>query len=209
MYHDPDNEADTTLVVHPAADQDIDMQSIADKQDDHGMENVELQETVVGEIPMTGTHLASQSMLTSPHEINDLVLRTSGRDIVPHGHDETAIVPVRTRHHHHPWVLLGIQLPTPEEFDDDVDQRIVPAPRLKRPRRDGYLLKCALNAQERDDVVIPQQYDEALQSPEANEWKMAIEAGFPAHRTNVTWNITRPPANASIIGSKWVFRLKT
>ncbi|OWY98282.1 reverse transcriptase [Phytophthora megakarya] len=37
---------------------------------------------------------------------------------------------------------------------------------------------------------------------------MAMEAGFTAHRTNATWNITRPPANANIIGSNWVFSLK-
>ncbi|RAW28317.1 hypothetical protein PC110_g15305 [Phytophthora cactorum] len=183
IQHDSvsDDEDDSAVAIEPTVDRDVDMVSVVAEQDDHVMEDVGAPE------PSTSPVVAHEPPIALPpsSDVGELVLRTNGREIIPHERNETAIVPVRTRQHLHPRVLPDVPLPAPEDLDEDYLKLVArnsAASRVKRPQRD-------------EDLLTLQSGDGLL--------KLSSE-----HRINATWNITRPPANANIIGSKWVFSLK-
>lgn len=59
-------------------------------------------------------------------------------------------------------------------------------------------------------VVIPQTYEEALNSPESSEWKQAIFSELMSIEENNTWNVVDKPQDklVNIVSSKWVFTVK-
>lgn len=54
--------------------------------------------------------------------------------------------------------------------------------------------------------IEPKTYSEAMQGKNSNKWKDAIAEELKAHERNKTWELS--PANKSIIGCKWVFKIK-
>lgn len=58
------------------------------------------------------------------------------------------------------------------------------------------------------DIAIPNTYEEAMSSPQANNWKEAIQEELNSLEKNKTWDLVLPPESANIIGSKWVFKVK-
>ncbi|OWZ08870.1 polyprotein [Phytophthora megakarya] len=57
-------------------------------------------------------------------------------------------------------------------------------------------------------VDVPQNYAEAMTSPDAGRWKDAIRDELRAHIRNHTWDIVTRPPGVKVIGFKWVFALK-
>lgn len=58
--------------------------------------------------------------------------------------------------------------------------------------------------------IEPDTYDEAVQSEHGTEWKRAIEEELQSLDENDTWEIIdRPKDCKNVVGSKWVFKLKT
>jgi hypothetical protein len=90
-----------------------------------------------------------------------------------------------------------------EHDDTHVNESSGEEPESKRPRLDdGY--EIALSA-----VEAPQLYEEAMNSPEATQWKEAVHAEIRSHIHNHTWDIVRWPPGVKVIGHKWVFAIKT
>jgi hypothetical protein len=58
------------------------------------------------------------------------------------------------------------------------------------------------------DVVEPQSINEALKSPEKDEWKIAMNREYDSLMLNETWDIVSLPPGRKAIGCKWVFKLK-
>ncbi|CAK1579746.1 unnamed protein product [Parnassius mnemosyne] len=57
------------------------------------------------------------------------------------------------------------------------------------------------------ELSLPQTYDEAIQSPQKNEWSQAIREELSAHEENNTWSaVTR--AGQRTLTTKWVFAIK-
>lgn len=54
----------------------------------------------------------------------------------------------------------------------------------------------------------PISIEEALESPEAGEWKKTMREEIDALISNKTWTIVERPKDKRVIGSKWVLRTK-
>src|ERR1700744_1420584 len=58
-------------------------------------------------------------------------------------------------------------------------------------------------------IAIPQSYEQALESPESNEWIKAIENEKKSIDSNKTWELKPRPNGIRTLKSKWVFKLKS
>ncbi len=54
----------------------------------------------------------------------------------------------------------------------------------------------------------PQSWQEAMERPDAEKWRLAAEAEFQSLQRNDTWDLVKLPAGCKAVTSKWVFRLK-
>jgi hypothetical protein len=55
----------------------------------------------------------------------------------------------------------------------------------------------------------PTNYEEAVQLPEAAQWRTAMETELCTLEENSTWELVpRPPKPTNIVTSKWVFKTK-
>ena len=64
------------------------------------------------------------------------------------------------------------------------------------------------NAASTSDHVEPQTYEEALASPQAAEWKLAMNEELASLHANDTWTLEKQPAGVKPIPVKWVFKIK-
>lgn len=55
----------------------------------------------------------------------------------------------------------------------------------------------------------PTTYNEAINGPDADLWRMAMDEEIAALAANNTWELTAPPANTKIIPTRWVYKIKT
>lgn len=59
-----------------------------------------------------------------------------------------------------------------------------------------------------DDLIqVPDSYSEAIKSPQADQWKLAMDAEVAALHTNNTWNLA-PKPEGKILRGRWVYRIK-
>ena len=54
----------------------------------------------------------------------------------------------------------------------------------------------------------PQSYEEALRSPDASEWKLAMDEEIASLQANGTWDLEEQPFGVKAIPVKWVFKIK-
>lgn len=77
-----------------------------------------------------------------------------------------------------------------------------------RPRnkfhKDKEVLFCFYNS-----VTDPQNVEEALSSPHANEWKKAMDEEYNSLIETETWQLEDLPAGKKALTNKWVFKTKT
>lgn len=59
------------------------------------------------------------------------------------------------------------------------------------------------------EIIELRSLNEALESPQASEWKEAIEDELNSLERRKTWEITKLPKGRKCIGCRWVFKLKT
>lgn len=71
-------------------------------------------------------------------------------------------------------------------------------------RKPAYLESYALLTE-----TVPLTYEEAMSSPEAENWKTAMNEEMSALQENETWSLIKLPENKRPIGCKWVYTLKT
>jgi hypothetical protein len=60
------------------------------------------------------------------------------------------------------------------------------------------------------DIVIPQSYDEAIASPQAEHWRAAMQSETGSLDSNDTWDLVDPLdyPDVTIIAGRWVFTIK-
>jgi hypothetical protein len=58
------------------------------------------------------------------------------------------------------------------------------------------------------EITIPQNFEEAMRSPEARQWKIAMDSEVYSLEENVTWNLVRLPNERKVIRGRWVYSLK-
>ena len=57
-------------------------------------------------------------------------------------------------------------------------------------------------------VKEPQTYEEAIASPEADEWKDAMRREMESHMINKTWALVKKKPGEKVLGNRWIFKLK-
>ena len=55
----------------------------------------------------------------------------------------------------------------------------------------------------------PKTYDDALKSPELNQWKCAMNEEIESLRNAQTWSLVNRPKKVSVLKNRWVFKMKT
>jgi hypothetical protein len=87
---------------------------------------------------------------------------------------------------------------------------IIPVPRIRTPvvrwieesTTPPYAGLAAVGA------IEPTTLEEALASPQADQWKLAMEDEMRSLEQNETWTLTKLPAGRQPIQNRWVFKLK-
>lgn len=69
------------------------------------------------------------------------------------------------------------------------------------PRRTAWLASKAMS-------VVPQTYDEAMNSSESKQWEVAIREELESFKSNKVWELEPLPEGAPVVGNKWVFKRK-
>lgn len=107
-------------------------------------------------------------------------------------------------------VAAGPPLVLGEPPDPPDAAQEMPEPGEAVPRRSDRLRKgtecshCKLvNCKNLSDV--PKTAQEALEGPEAEQWRQAMEAELNNMQQQGTWEIVKRPMDRNVIGSKWVF----
>lgn len=99
-----------------------------------------------------------------------------------------------------------------EEQDDDADA--IDDADVSVVQRSERTTKGTLPERYRDTVRIvaqheePRTFEEAMASPERDQWKKAMQKELRSHVENATWEIVRLPPNKKAIGCKWIFKKK-
>lgn len=75
-----------------------------------------------------------------------------------------------------------------------------------RGKNDATKDRALLNAVK--PTLEPRSYEEAMSSPNCDEWKKAINEEIKSIEENETWTLTELPPGRKSIGSKWVFKTK-
>jgi hypothetical protein len=75
----------------------------------------------------------------------------------------------------------------------------------KRPRRfDDYVMEAKAARVEQDPVG----YKQAVESADAEGWKLAMQEELDSIEANNTWELVDLPAGRKAVGSKWVYKTK-
>ena len=67
---------------------------------------------------------------------------------------------------------------------------------------------ASVNSAQIHQETIPKTYQEAIQSPNAQHWKEAMDAEMEALQKNHTWDLCSLPYDRKAIGCRWVFVIK-
>lgn len=108
------------------------------------------------------------------------------------------------------------------EYTTDIDELDVtysPPCKLQQTTRSNINLRPRDKLHKQNDrstylclftnLTDPQTVEEALSSPQAVEWKNAMDEEFSSLIKNDTWMLTELPAGKRALPSKWVFKTKT
>lgn len=76
---------------------------------------------------------------------------------------------------------------------------------IKRPNRFSDFISHMFVAQETE----PNSFYEAINGPNASEWRNAMESEINSLKQNKVWELVDAPKNQTIVDSRWVFKVKT
>lgn len=77
-----------------------------------------------------------------------------------------------------------------------------------RQRRDYRQLHHGAFAVKERKISIPQDLEQAIRSPEAHQWKEAMEVEVHSLKENDTWNLVPFPDERKVVRGRWVYSLK-
>ncbi len=100
----------------------------------------------------------------------------------------------------------GVNPPANTQQTSPVSTRVSPYPlRIRQPRRQWESLKSVSS---QDEIYEPDNYIEAMQTAEADSWKIAIKDEYDSLILNKTWSISQLPPGRTAIKLRWVFKFK-
>ena len=95
------------------------------------------------------------------------------------------------------------------EVEGDPNENEVPLPRGSRNRRppERYGLPYTFNTT-KEDVQEPKSYNEAVNSPQAENWRKAMQTEYNSLMDNNTWTLVNEPEDQQVLPGKWVYKVK-
>ena len=95
------------------------------------------------------------------------------------------------------------------EVEGDPNENEVPLPRGSRNRRppERYGLPYTFNTT-KEDVQEPKSYNEAVNSPQAENWRKAMQTEYNSLMDNNTWTLVKEPEDQQVLPGKWVYKVK-
>ena len=78
----------------------------------------------------------------------------------------------------------------------------------KRLIEDPNFLSICYSALISRDFIEPTSYEEATLSPQAEEWKAAMQEEIDSLATHGTWRLEKLPRDRRTIKNKWLFKIK-
>lgn len=88
---------------------------------------------------------------------------------------------------------------------EETAARRYPERRRVPKREDDFIYTFLAASSEGDD---PLTVEDAMNLPEANEWRKAMDEEIQSLEAHGTWELVSRPENRNVISSKWVFKLK-
>jgi len=98
----------------------------------------------------------------------------------------------------------------PELEDNDEGAELQPVRRHPMVLRDRSTLNkpAWYHALSAEAIIEPYGYKEALESPQADKWKVAMDDEMNSLIENKTWNLVKYPSKGKILDCRWTFKLK-
>jgi hypothetical protein len=100
---------------------------------------------------------------------------------------------------------LSMEASTSGIHAQQADQSRYPARERRQPKEWYKVQAHTAQATELDE---PQTYEEALRSPDASQWRLAMDEEIASLQANGTWDLEEPPDGVKPIPVKWVFKIK-
>ena len=97
--------------------------------------------------------------------------------------------------------ILHIRL---ERINSNVTLRSARLQAKQDKAENGKMVLCLYT-----DLTDPQTVEQALTSPQATEWKRAMDEEYTSLMKNKTWTLTDLPPGKKALPNKWVFKTKT
>jgi hypothetical protein len=96
------------------------------------------------------------------------------------------------------------------EKKENHEEDEVSLPRDRRNRRppERYGSSYTFNTIKEGNVQEPKSYEEAVNSPHAEDWKNAMQAEYDSLMDNDTWTLVDKPEDKQVLPGKWVYRVK-
>ena len=91
---------------------------------------------------------------------------------------------------------------------DETQPYITSRGRISRPTGQWWNTKDTANIIYASQIDEPRSYNQAIDGPQSNEWKKAIEDEFKALFDNDTFKLTFLPKDRKAIGCTWAFKVK-
>lgn len=116
---------------------------------------------------------------------------------------------VNLNHSNNSQIQEEIQAEIEEEIQEDAT--VEEAPVRRSTRNNAGQLPERLNdfvVYISKDCFEPKSYTQAVNCPDADKWKQAMDEELQSINENKTWNLTELPHNKKAIGCKWVYKLK-
>ena len=96
------------------------------------------------------------------------------------------------------------------EIEENPEEDEVSLPRESRNRRppERYGLPYTFNITKEENVQEPKSYNEAVNSPHAENWRKAMQAEYDSLMDNDTWTLVDEPKDQQVLPGKWVYKVK-
>ena len=96
------------------------------------------------------------------------------------------------------------------ETEGNPGEEKIPLPRESRNRRppERYGLSYTFNMTKEENVKEPKSYNEAVNPPQAEDWRKAMQAEYDSLMNSNTWTLVDEPEDQQVLPGKWVYKIK-
>ena len=96
------------------------------------------------------------------------------------------------------------------ETEGNPQQKKIPLPRESRNRYppERYELSYTFDMTKEENVKEPKSYNEAVNSPQAEDWRKAMQAEYDSLMNNNTWTLVDEPEDQKVLPGKWVYKVR-